>query len=115
MSYEEEFSQFLEKATQGVQRMQEFDPESLRREAELGKQMHLGGTVKPAKQLVWLYQQINLSTLKELPLNMLQMLDSDAVSSYACLDKALKFQSIEGEAQRAQIIQSIRDQYQSIP
>lgn len=99
-------------ATESVQRMQEFDVNTLPRTEELGKRMNFADAVEPAKELVALYQKINLSMLIAMPQSAVDNIRNIADSNYNCLRRILNFDPQHSdESQRQLLVRGVHDAY----
>lgn len=95
-------------------RIQKFDPGSLPRDEELGRELCFQEVVPSAKRLLGLYKQISNSILDDLPQNQLNQLKSQADADYNRFDEILKFSSKQENAYNVHndLIQKIDQAYQ---
>ena len=105
----------LEEATSSVQRMQEFDPELLPREDELGSAFSFRDAVAPARKIIDLYKQLSLQTLSAFGDNQLGDLKSHADADFNRFSEVLNFE-VESEnatGRRTTLISQIAKGYQA--
>ena len=89
MSDDAKLNQLVAEITRIVRKIQEFDAESIRTDGAPSDPPNLDETVEAVKGLVWSYQKINLSTLKEFPLGVLQDTYEHATEHYNPLKRTL--------------------------
>jgi len=103
-----------DEAKASLQRMQEFDPEELSREDDLGRQFNFRDVVDPAKKLIGLYRQLSLDTLAELPASQLNEIKNIADADFNRFSEVLIFE-VAGEnapGRRDTLAQQIAGSYQ---
>ncbi|UGB37695.1 hypothetical protein [Frateuria soli] len=88
----------LDEAEQSLSRMQAFDPKSLDRAADLGRQMNFDAAVAPAERVVGLYKRIPVSILPDLIDSQLQVIKSQADSGYNLFKQMLDFSNEQNNA-----------------
>jgi hypothetical protein len=95
-------------------RIQQFDPGSLPREEELGRDLSFQEAVPAAKRLLGLYNQISQTVLEDFPQNQLKSLQSQADADYNRLSEILKFSPKQDNAYSVHnnLIQQIEQAYQ---
>ena len=84
-----------------LQRLHEFDVESLPREEMLGQQFSLRNAAESAKRLIDLYKRLPLSVLDDFPKAVLEPIESRTNADLKLLDELLKFDpaSVQNPAQ----------------
>ena len=104
----------LEEAKNSVQRMQEFDPETLPREDDLGRQLSFRDAVSPARRIIGLYRQLSLETLPDFGDQQLGQLKNQADADYNRFNEVLNFDVTPENAtgRRDQLISQIQGAYQ---
>lgn len=95
-------------------RMQQFDPGTLPREEELGRELSFREVVQPAKRLLGLYKQISQTVIEDFPQSQLNSLKSQADADYNRFQEILKFSSKQENAYNVHnsLIQQIEQAYQ---
>lgn len=78
-------------AGDALRRVQDFDPQSLVRESDLGKKFALNEAVAPARQVIELFQMIAPSQLVHLPERQKNLIRDQANSFFSYLEQASKF------------------------
>lgn len=101
----------IQATTESIKKMQEFDVNTLPRTAELGTQMDFADAVAPARQLVSLYQKINLSALAMMPEPAVDTIRTSADSSYSCFESILNFTAEDGKPQRDALVHNVTNTY----
>jgi hypothetical protein len=97
------------KAEEVVGRMQQFDVESLRREADLGRKLNFSEAVDPAHELVNLYKRIPLSSLRDFADSQLNNIIAQAQSDFNLFSQILNFEvSGDAEGTRANLIATMK-------
>jgi hypothetical protein len=81
-----------------LERIQSFDPSSLGREDDLGRQMNFLEAVKPAESIIAVYRRIPLSTLSDFTDSQLQAILGQARSDYNLFKQILDFDSTSSDA-----------------
>lgn len=79
--------------TESLSRIQQFDPASLAREADLGRQMNFLAAVEPAERLVGVYKRIPLSALEDFSDSQLTSIAQQSQADFNTFDQILKFES----------------------
>lgn len=102
----------LEDTQESLSRMQAFDPKSLAREDELGRNFDFSAIVAPASKLIRLYNQLSLSTLDDFPVGILAQIKQQADADFSRFQQALDFDPTAVENQnptypRDHIIQDV--------
>jgi len=94
--------------------MQEFDPDTLIREEELGKAYNFRGAVAPAQRLVDLYKRLTPLALEDFPAEQLNQVKNAANRDYMLFDQILSLDAKQGLSQpaRDQRITQIEQAYQ---
>lgn len=80
----------LEQTISSIERMQNFDPHTLERRAELGS-MNFYDAVEPAQKLVSLYRRLSISVLSDFPNDILGALKNQADADFNRLSQILDF------------------------
>lgn len=91
-----------------LERVQNFDIDSLPRENDLGTQLNFKNAIPPAQALIDLYRRLSLQALEDFPDNILTTIRDHANSTYNLFDQINKFDVAQNNPQ--QIRQSIIDQ-----
>ena len=109
-------NQARERANASLVRMQEFDVQTLPREAELGRSYSFSAAVEPASRLVELFKRLSPEALKDFGENQLDELQQQADASFNLLNSILQFDPKQGNAHGVQqdLIQQITNSYQDI-
>lgn len=81
----------LEETQESLSRMQAFDPKSLAREEELGRNFDFSAIVAPASRLIRLYNQLGLSTLDDFPDKILVEIKQQADADFNRFQQVLDF------------------------
>lgn len=81
----------LEETQESLSRMQAFDPKSLAREEELGRNFDFSAIVAPASKLIRLYNQLGLSTLDDFPDQNLAQIKQQADADFNRFQQVLDF------------------------
>jgi len=105
----------LEEATASVKRIHEFDPETLPREDDLGKQLSFRTAVEPARRIIDLYRQLSLQTLVDFGDTQLGQLKNAADADFNRFNEVLTF-DVTGDnapARRDQLVSQIEGAYQA--
>lgn len=103
-----------EDALNALERIQNFDVNTLPREKELGRELNFMDAVAPAERLIGLYKQISSSSLKDFPKSHLTTIYNQANADYNRLEEILKFSQKEPNAydRRNTFIKAIENAYQ---
>lgn len=72
----------LEETQESLSRMQAFDPKSLAREEDLGRNFDFSAIVAPASKLIRLYNQLGLTTLDDFPAPILTQIKQQADADF---------------------------------
>ncbi|MEX2531835.1 MAG: hypothetical protein WD960_13790 [Gemmatimonadota bacterium] len=80
-----------QEAADALKRIQEFDPDSLVREKELGASLNFAPAVEPARRLVELYKRLTLLALEDFPEQQLEKIKKQANSDYGIFTEILEF------------------------
>lgn len=104
----------LEEARSSVERIQQFDPETLPREDDLGRQFSFRDVVGPAKRIIDLYKQLSLETLSDFGDKQLEQLKNQADADYNRFSEVLNFDVTPENAtgRRDQLISQVQSAYQ---
>lgn len=96
-------------------RIQKFDPASLSREEELGRELSFQEVVPAARRLLGLYNQISQTVLEDFPLTQLNSLKSQADADYNRFSEILQFSPKQDNAYNVHndLIQKIDQAYQA--
>ena len=110
---EEEAAQ--NEAKTSLERMQNFDVQSLPREQELGSGLNFKDAVGPARRLVELYTRLTLAALQDFPQNTLDSLKNVADENYNLLNQVITFSHEQDHptTARQSLIEQITDAYPS--
>ena len=85
-------------ARESLQRIQDFDAESLRRTEDLGAHLHFGEAVEPANRLIELFRRLSLEALQDFPDPTLNTIKDQANSVYNIFKQALEFSPASSDA-----------------
>ena len=88
----------LETCVSALKRMQEFDPASLSRDADLGKQLNFAPAVKPAEDIVSIYKRIPISVAEDFTDNQLALIAGQAQADFQLFSQLLEFNPSAGDA-----------------
>lgn len=99
---------------QSLVRMQQFDPQSLGREEELGRDFNFQEVIPAAKRPIGLYTQVSSTALQDFPENQLNSLKAQADADYNRFEQILKFSPKKENSYnlRTSMIQQIDQAYQ---
>lgn len=81
-----------------LDRIQTFDPESLGRVDDLGRQMNFAEAVKPAESVIAVYKRIPMSALPDFTDQQLNAILTQANSDYSVFRQILDFNAASGDA-----------------
>jgi hypothetical protein len=81
----------LEDTQESLSRIQAFDPKSLAREEELGRNFDFSAIVAPASRLIRLYNQLGLTTLDDFPAPILVQIKTISDADYNRFQQVLDF------------------------
>jgi hypothetical protein len=100
---------------QSLTRIQQFDPRTLAREEELGRDFNFQDVIPAAKRLIGLYNQVSLTVLEDFPLTQLNSLKTQSDADYNRFEQILKFSAKQENAYniRNDLIQKIDGAYQA--
>lgn len=98
-----------------LERMQDFDVQTLPREKTLGDELNFLNAISPAERLIELYRRVSPSILPDLPVPSLDKLKAAAERDYSRLDQILNFSLDQGNPRSARdsYIQHLMDAYQN--
>lgn len=102
----------LEQTITSVERMQNFDPQTLERRTELGS-MNFVDAVAPARTLVSLYQRLSISVLPDFPNDILAALKNQADADFNRFSQILEFKLEQSDPAnvRTNLISQIKGAY----
>ncbi|HUW25798.1 MAG TPA: hypothetical protein VMW07_04630 [Gallionella sp.] len=100
----------LDEAISALERVQQFDAQSLGRERDLGKQMCFTEAIPFAASLIDLYKRISLSALNDFSDAQLNVIKGQADADFNIFQQILNFDATSGNAAatRTQLITSIK-------
>lgn len=87
-----------ETCRQALERVQTFDPMTLGREDDLGRQMNFVEAVKYADEIIALYKRIPISTLTDFTDSQLNSILTQANADYSVFNKILEFNAASSDA-----------------
>lgn len=95
--------------------MQQFDPSTLGREEELGREFSFQEVIPAAKRLISLYSQLSLTVLDDFPVTQLTSLKTQCDADYNRFDQILKFSAKQenGYSTRNALIRQIETIYEN--
>ena len=85
-----------DEAKASLERMQDFDVQSLPREQELGTKLNFKDAVEPASRLVELYARLTPAALQDFPAEKLNDLKNVADADYNLLNQVMTFSPEQG-------------------
>lgn len=88
----------LETCTSALERVQQFDAQSLSRDDDLGKQMSFSEAVKPAQAIIDVYKRLPLSALADFADNQLNAILGQANADYNVFKQILDFDATASNA-----------------
>lgn len=88
----------LEATRESLTRVQQFDANSLSREADLGKQMSFSEAIDPAEALIDIYKRIPLTALEDFSDTQLNSINGQAQADYNVFKQILDFKATSGDA-----------------
>lgn len=99
-----------ETCREALERIQTFDPETLGRVDDLGRQMNFAEAVKPAEAIIAVYKRIPISALPDFTDNQLNAILGQANGDYNVFKQILDFNAASGDAvgTRTNILNSIK-------
>lgn len=97
-----------------LERIQKFDPYTLSREEELGREFSFQEVIPAVKRLIALYNQVSIAVLEDLPASQLNTLKTQSDADYNRFEQILKFSAKQENAYNMHnsLIQQIGDAYQ---
>lgn len=100
----------FETAQHALERVQSFDPATLGRVDDLGRQMNFAEAVKPAESIIAVYRRIPMSALPDFTDGQLNTIQSQANSDYNVFKQILDFNAASNDAvgTRTNIINNIK-------
>jgi hypothetical protein len=101
----------IEETKKALQRMQDFDAQTLPREDDLGKQMSFKDAVEPAERLIDLYRQLPAEVVEALSTNLLNRIKTQANNDYNKFNQILAFQAGTPKGQRDVLVRQLVDAY----
>ena len=106
--------QVLADTTASLERMQEFDPEELVREKDLGAALNFRPAVEPAQRLIELYRRLSTSALQDFPVQQLNQIKNQANNDYNLFSQVLEFDTTHASPHevRQNLITKIEQAYQ---
>lgn len=95
---------------EALERVQTFDPETLGRADDLGRQMNFAEAVKPAEAIIAVYKRIPMSALPDFTDGQLNAILAQANSDYKLFQQILDFNATSGDAvgTRTNLLDSIK-------
>ena len=111
---EDPYSGARDEARKSLERMQNFDVDTLPRDDELGQKFTFREAVEPATRLIDLYKRLSLSVLDDLPPNALTTLQDRANVDHQRFTQILEFDPMQDNAKQAhqKIIKNLQNHYQ---
>jgi hypothetical protein len=99
---------------QSLMRVQQFDPRTLAREDELGRDFNFQEVIPAVKRQIALYNQVSLTVLEDFPATQLNSLKTQSDADYNRFEQILKFSAKQENAYnvRNNLIQQIDGAYQ---
>lgn len=99
-----------ETCREALERVQTFDPETLGRVDDLGRQMNFAEAVKPAEAIIAVYKRIPMSALSDFTDGQLNAILGQANADYNVFKEILDFNAASGDAvnNRTNILNSIK-------
>lgn len=99
-----------EACREALERIQAFDPTTLGREADLGRQMNFADAVKPAEALIAVYKRIPMSALSDFTDTQLNAIQVQADSDFNVFQQILNFDATSNDAvgTRTNILNNIK-------
>lgn len=104
-------SSVLENCTAALERVQQFEAQSLSREADLGRQMSFGEAVKPAQAVIDVYKRIPVSTLCDFTDGQLNTIQTQGNADYNLFKQILDFDATANNASgtRASLLTQLKN------
>lgn len=100
-----------EEAVTSLERMQEFDPDTLVRAKDLGQSKNFSAAVEPAQRLIDLYKRLSTSALQDFPDDKLTQVKSCANNDFQLFQQVLDFDPDKTTAQRDEQVKLITNSY----
>ena len=102
--------QVFEKCSEALERIQAFDPATLGRVDDLGRQMNFAEAVKPAEAIIAVYKRIPMSALPDFTDGQLNIILAQANADYNVFKQILDFNAASNDAvgTRTNILNSIK-------
>lgn len=99
-----------ETCREALERVQTFDPETLGRVDDLGRQMNFAAAVKPAEAVIAVYRRIPMSALPDFTDGQLNAIQTQANADYNIFKQILDFNAASADAvgSRTTILNSIK-------
>jgi hypothetical protein len=99
-----------EACREALERVQTFDPETLGRVEDLGRQMNFADAVKPAEAVIAVYKRIPMSALPDFTDGQLNAIQNQANADYNVFKQILDFNATSADAvnSRTSILNSIK-------
>jgi len=106
--------QLRQQAEESLIRMQQFDPKSLSREDELGRDLSFRDVIPAAERLIRLYNQLSLPVLDDLPQRHITVLTTQAGADFNRFNGILKFAVTPGDplGARNNLIRQVQNAYE---
>ncbi len=96
---------------EALERVQTFDPKTLGREADLGRQMNFAEAVKPAEAVIAVYERIPMSALADFTDSQLNVIKAQANADFNVFQQILDFDATSNDAAgtRTNILNNIKE------
>jgi hypothetical protein len=106
----------LDATRTSLKRIQDFDAHSLPRVERLGEDFNFTAAVPPAEKLIGLFKQFPEQFLDDLPNDQLNVLKSNADSTFNMFDQILKFDAKAADAygSRQNLINTLENHYVTV-
>jgi type II secretory pathway pseudopilin PulG len=116
MNPNEQKHKTLKEATDSLKRIQDFNPESIARVEDLGRDLNFQDGVSAASKLVELFRQVSLDIVNELSASRLQSLKQSADAEYNRLQQILKFSATDQNPKqtRDSLLQQLENAYDQV-
>ncbi len=103
-----------QEAAKSLARMQQFNPTTIAREQELGRDLNFAEAIPAAERLIGLYQQVSLPVLDDLPQQQLQAVQNCANADFNRLEQMMKFTAKQPDPHglRNTLVQQLDGAYQ---
>lgn len=111
----EQEDKIRQECLQSLIRIQQFDPRTLARDEELGRDFSFEEVIPAAKRQIALYNQVSQTVLDDFPINLLNNLKTQSDADYNRFDQILKFSAKQENAYNVHntLIKQIEDAYQT--